>query len=333
MTPSLSVVVVTRDDYRTLRPIIASLRLQRGAKDMELVVVGPRGAVRVPPADMVGFHSVRVVEVGSVTNRGQAAAAGVLAATAPVIALTENHCFPEPEWAERTLASHAEGWAGVGPAVGNANPESELSRAMHAFGYGQFPLLADSREVEELPLHNCSYRADVLPRELDRLGMLLSDERRLQLALRQGGHVFRFEPRAVKWHVNEATWRLFVGLSYNSGRRYGGTRAAQWPLWRRAVYTAATPLLSLLIARSTWSKHTQAEAGSDLHLAIVIWLGAVAHAVGEAVSYSRGARSTFPFVDDDEFLIRERLGGRAVTRPTVASLLSLLDVADAERGP
>ena len=36
----------------------------------------------------------------------------------------------------------------------------------------------------------------------------------------------------------------------------------------------------------------------------------------------------FPYVEDDEFLIRERLGGRPLKRPEVAALVALLDSAD-----
>ena len=32
------------------------------------------------------------------------------------------------------------------------------------------------------------------------------------------------------------TWWLLTGLSYSSGRRYGGRRSRDWPLWRRVAY-------------------------------------------------------------------------------------------------
>ncbi len=327
--PDLSVVVVTRDNFRSLRPIARALRDQTIADRIELVIAAPRGAVADPPPDAAAFHSVQVIEVGPVVNRGRAAAPAVLAAKAPVVALTENHCFPTPHWGERVLASHAQGWAGVGPAVGNANPESRLSLAMHAFGYGQFPRAAVAHEVEELALHNSSFRRDVLPQDLETLEDLLGDERRLHRALRDQGHTLRFDPAVVKWHINEATWTLLGGMHYYSGRRYGGTRSAHWTIRRRALYTVLAPGLTLPIARNLWVKLPPAgEIPRDLPLALLIGVCALLQAFGEAGSYLRGPQEEFPFVEEEEFFIRERLGGRPLTRPEVAAFVALLDPAD-----
>ena len=331
--PSLSVVVVTRDTFQTLRPIVGALGCQTAARSIELVVVAPdevAGAIPAPEASQ--FHSVQVVGVGPVTNRGRAAAHGVLVARAPIVALSENHCFPVPEWAERTLESHQGSWAGVGPAVVNANPEALVSQALYAMGYGAFARSGSPRVVSELPLHNSSYRKDVLSSELGELQELLADERNLQRALGERGLVMCFDPRPVKRHINEATWRLLVGLSYSSGRRYGGSRSRDWPLWRRAVYVLAVPLLSLPIARNIWGKLSSAgDVQKGIRLAGVIWCIGLLHALGEAVSYVRGACKEYPFVDDEEFLIRERLGRHAIRDPEIAALVARLDDAGPSR--
>jgi hypothetical protein len=320
--PALSVVVVTRDHLGTLRPIIRSLENQSIAGRIELVIVAPAETTGVPPSD--AFHSVRIVPVGPVTNRGRAAAAGVRQARAPVVALTENHCFPPPEWAERLLASHAAGRSAVGPAVLNGNPESTLSQAMHAFGYGRFHPSGAPGPIDELPLHNSSYRSDVLQRAA--LEEELGDERVLQRELRARGEILHFDPTVVKSHLNEATWALVGAMCYYGGRRYGGTRSLGWPTWRRAFYGAAAPLLSLPIARNIWKKlPPPSELPRGLGLVAVVWVGALMHAIGEGASYLLGPRVDFPVVESDEFLIRERLGGRPLTRPDLAALVALLD--------
>ena len=325
--PSLSVIVVTRDEYRTLRPIVGALRRQTVVGQIELLVVAPdEAAGAIPASDASAFHSTRVVGVGPVISRGKAAAHGVLAARAPIVALSENHCFPDPEWAQRTLESHRGPWAGVGPAVANANPESLISQVLHAFGYGPFPRSGSPGIVAELPLHNSSYRREILSKNLGELQDLLGDERKLQSTLRESGQLLYFDPLPLKWHINEATWGLLAGLSYDSGRRYGGSRGRHWPLWRRVVYVLAAPLLSLPIARNVWAKLSPSgEVRKGVRLAAVIWSGALLHALGEAVSYVRGGREEFPFVEDEEFMIRERLGGREITKPEIASLVALLD--------
>ena len=87
--------------------------------------------------------------------------------------------------------------------------------------------------------------------------------------------------------------------------------------------------LSLPIARIVWEQlPPRNEVRRDLPLAAVIWWCALVHALGEAVSYLRGPRESFPSAEADEFMIRERLGGRPLTRAEVASLVNLLDPKD-----
>jgi hypothetical protein len=331
-SPLLSVIVVTKDTARTLRPIVAALRTQTIAASIEVIVVAPdeRSGV-LPESDRQAFHSVRVVAAGPIRSRGRAAACGVLEAAAPIVALTENHCFPARDWAERTLDAHAGSWAGVGPAVVNANPASAISQAMHAFGYGGFPRSGAPGVVEELPLHNSSFRRDVLVTSLEDLQWLLGDERNLHRTLRARGHDLYFDPRPVKHHINESTWWLVSGLSYSSGRRYGGSRSRDWPLWRRAAYVLGTPFLTIPIARNVWSKLSPAgDVRKGPALALVIWYGALLHAVGESVSYVVGPVEEFPFVEHEEFMIRERLGRHTIADPDVSAFVARLDDAPPE---
>lgn len=329
-TPALSVVVVTCDTARTLRPIVASLARQSIAAQLELVVVAPDERVDFAAGTLTDpslFHSVQVVGAGPVRNRGRAAAAGVMASRAPIVALSENHCFPDADWAEATLAAHAGPWVAVGPAVRNANPETALSVALHATGYGPFDASMTAEDRQELPLHNTSYRTEVLRQFGDRLPALLGDERLLQAALLEAGHRLRFDPRPRKRHINEATWYLLTGLAYCSGRRYGGARCRDWPLLRRLAYAAAGPLLTVSIARTAVSKlPASGPARSSLAVRGVLWAWSALHAAGEMVSYLRGsAPAEFPFVEREEFFIRERLGSHRVTDPDIAWLVSRLD--------
>jgi hypothetical protein len=327
--PELSVVLVTRDTARTLRPIVASLAAQTVADRVELVIVAPdEQAGALPRGDVARFHSVRVVGVGAVTERGRAAAHGIPAAGSAIVALCENHCFPEPLWAERTIERHRDGWAAVGPAIRNANPESLTSQALHAFGYGRFPEARPPGTATELPLHNTAYRKAALPPTVAELEGCLMDEPGLQARLSARNALF-FDSSAVKWHLNEATAGLLAGLVYASGRRYGGERSRQWPSWKRAAYAALAPILSLPIARDVWGKLSpDGDVRKGPALALVVWSVGLLHALGEAVSYVRGPRSPSSFTESEEFFIRERLGGRPIGKVEIARFVALLDRAD-----
>ena len=44
-----------------------------------------------------------------------------------VVAFGEEHCFPEPGWAQALIDAHREDYAAVGPAMHNANPDTIVS--------------------------------------------------------------------------------------------------------------------------------------------------------------------------------------------------------------
>ena len=252
--PCLTVVIVGRDGIQSLRPILACLTEQTIADRMEVIAVLPSDRFTddalAPWA--THFQSARAVATGVIGNRGRAAAAGVRAATAPVIAFTENHCFPDPDWAELLCRRHDEtGAAGVSPTILNANPESALSWAIYGAGYAVFAAAEPSGDPAELPLHNASYRRDVIVPLHNELEDLLGHEGNLQRRLLAQGHRFVREPAARSRHINEATWKLVLGLNFANGRRYGGRRGQGWSWPRRATYAALFPLLSANIARET----------------------------------------------------------------------------------
>ena len=76
-------------------------------------------------AERRGAHVVR-----HAVNRGLSAArnSGLAAATAPIVAFLDDDCEPDPDWAQRLLASYAGGVTGVGGAVESYGPPSRLAR-------------------------------------------------------------------------------------------------------------------------------------------------------------------------------------------------------------
>src|SRR5262245_18353145 len=97
---------------------------------LELVIVAPsEAALNLDIIDTASFHLVRLVEMDEITSTGRAIAAGVRAATAPVVAYAEEHSYPAPDWAEALIKAHRQPWAVVGVAMANANPSNKVSWA------------------------------------------------------------------------------------------------------------------------------------------------------------------------------------------------------------
>src|SRR5437867_12164339 len=108
--PALSVVLATPDDYETIRLTLQYLRAQTACRQMEVVLVAP-SELRIPYGALGPFWGHQLVSAGAVTSVARANAAGVRVARAPIVALGEDHCFPEPGWAEALIAAHRGPWA------------------------------------------------------------------------------------------------------------------------------------------------------------------------------------------------------------------------------
>ena len=301
----LSIVLVAGSGPSGIARTMRHLRAQTARRRMEVLIVA-ESAAGFDLAALGGgeFAACRIVEVGPITERGDAASRGMLAASSPIVGLIEDHSFPEPEWAEALLRAHAGTWTGVGPAVGNANPESVGSWVNYILAYGGFapPLPAGERDL--LPWHNSSYKRDALAPFADRLGALLEWEGALQAELRSRGHTLYLEPAARTDHSNvSAPWST-VGLNMQRGRILGAQRAERerWPTWRRVLQAAAFPLFPLLQLRHIRPQMQRLPVPPQLRarvfLGVVGTLGVLA--VAEAWGLLAGAGDAVARMEDYE---------------------------------
>jgi hypothetical protein len=311
-TPEMSVVLVAPDGFESVRETISHLKAQSVRDQLEVVFVAPSAvALALDPAEVKVFHSHRVVEIGGVSSTGAARAAGVGGASAPVVAFAEEHCYPEPGWAQALVARHAEGWAAVAPAVSNANPKTATSRANFLLSFAPWAEGAAAGEVERLPWHNTSYKRALLVGYGDALGALLEAEGLLQADLRGKDRRLYFEPAARARHLNISRLSSYLGEQFYAGRRYAAalTRFERATLPRRLARACAAPLAvparlsnTLREARRTGRRREQ------LTRAIVpLIAGLAAHAAGEALGHALGAGHSYRRSSEFEFRHAERL--------------------------
>jgi predicted dehydrogenase len=245
--PSLSVVLGVRGNYATVRRTVRHIRSQDVREQIELILLwASEEEVDVPPQETEGFFNVIVERISAASPVAAANAAGVRLANAPVVAMAEDHCFAQPGWAAALIQAHARGYAAVGPEIANANPGNVVSWCDFLIGYGPWISPCAPGEASFLPGHNCSYKRDALLAYGDRLESMLEAEAVLHFDLVRQGHRLFLEPRARVSHLNFALWRIWLPVLYHCGRAFGGTRAAGWPLSRKAFYAAASPLIPLV---------------------------------------------------------------------------------------
>ncbi|MCC6586331.1 MAG: glycosyltransferase [Bryobacterales bacterium] len=289
-SPELSVVLTATEDYATVRKTIEHLRRQTAAAKIELVLVARRASeLRAPAADLAPFHSHVVVELDPIRSIGAANAAGVRAASAAVVALAEDHCFPAEDWAERILLAHRNGYAVVGPVMTNANPRTAVSWADFFIGYGPWAAPCASREANFLPGHNSSYKREVLLGYGPGLEGMLESETVLHWDLRGKGHRLYLDSTIRAAHTNYSLWSVWLRVQYLGGRMFAGTRLKGAPLAKRLLYAAASPLIpAIRLLRITKSVAGAGLWTQWLRTLPTLMIGLTIDGVGQAVGYLAG---------------------------------------------
>lgn len=296
--PQLSVVVVTPTCFAQVRRTVHALRSQSAAGASELVLVAPRTEDLDDrrPDELDGFAAVRCVGVGPIGNVDHASADGVHAATAPVVAIIEDHAFPEPEWAQAIIAAHQAPVAAVQSVMRNANPHSSLSWVNLLLAYGQWVDPGRAGAVDSVALHNTTAKRDLLVRHGAALAGKLGRDGTLFDELRAEGHTFSLEARARVAHVNPSRLSSTTDLRVSAGRLYGHRRAAEesWSKAKRLLYVALGPLIPairlLRVGREHLVEGPYAHLRARLLPALVYAL--CCDAVGQVLGYAAGPGRT-----------------------------------------
>jgi hypothetical protein len=288
--PTLSVILVADDTFEPLRRTMRALAAQTVRDRLEIVVVCPsEDSLGLIEAETAGFHSVRVIEIVGLETTSRARAAGIRAARAPVVALGEDHAFPEPGWAEAMIEAHKQRWVGVGPALINANP-GVVSWIAIVMGYGRWVEPVTGGSIDDIPGHNSSWKRSLLLEYGTELESMLTAPTFLNWDLRAKGYELYLEPSAKMRHLQVSSpWSCLVE-HFNVARLFPAERSRNWPWYRRLFYVCGMPVLLTRHLRG-WLAHFRridptgkilAKAWPLLLIALGVW------GVGEIAGYTFG---------------------------------------------
>ncbi len=216
-------------------------------------------------------------------------AQGVFAATAPVVALIEDHCLVTPPWGERLTAAHAAGHGVVGGPIRNVATSRVRDWAAFFCEYSAVMEPMPEGPVDGLPGMNVSYGRDALA-AIDDLLREGRWENWLHPRLRERGFDLWCEPSAIVEHDKGFELGEFLWQRYHYSRSYAGMRNPELGP-RRVLYALGTPLLlPLLYWRMARNVFSRRRLRREFLLATPLVLAYIAvWAFGESVGYAFGA--------------------------------------------
>jgi len=246
--PSLSVVVVSLGGEGEVARCLEALGLQTGAGEIQIIV--PCDERRATLSGLKGrFPAVEFPRLDGRRTPAELRAAGVKLARAEVVALTEDHCRPEPDWGARILDAHRSPHAAVGGAVEKRTPDTALNWAFFFSDYLRYARPLEAGPAAHLTDCNVSYKRAALE-QIAGAWSAEFHENLVHDALRERGRSLWLCPEAV---VRQGrSFRLSTALwdRYAFGRLFASTRVENAPSVRRLALLASTPLLPvLLVAR------------------------------------------------------------------------------------
>jgi Glycosyl transferase family 2 len=250
LRPQISIVVVVLTRNRdALDRCLTAIANQTGNHATEIIVPcddSARHLLLIAQA----FPAVRFVAVsGGQRTYAELRAIGVKESTASIVALTEDHCIPAPDWVAKILSAHESAYAAIGGTVEKQVPDSALNWAFFLADYVRYANPISAGPTNNLTDCNVTYKRA----ELDKIHCTWQDEFHepaVHDALRACGAELWLTPEVTVFQQRTLEFRGAMRDRYVFGRLFACTRCSNWGLVKRLRYSLlALPLPVILIAR------------------------------------------------------------------------------------
>jgi len=295
MTPKLSILLPAMLGYDSVRAALAAWESQTCRDQLEILVLCPEN--RGPDAGQAAALPPRqtVIDTGK-ADLHEARAMGVARAAGDYVMLAEDHCLPDPDWAQAVLARIAEGWDAVGSTLRPGTRTSPWAEGSFLIGYGEWMIPVAGGPVRVLCGWNGTIRTELLRRMGDELASELLLGAFLVKRLSGEGHRFYLEDRARMRHFDPPGWAYELFLLVIVGLGFGATRTKRWPIPARVAYLLAAPAAAFMHFRRAFVHYWRAGRpcglrSSSLAAAFVL---ALMWGVGEAAGALLGTRKVAP---------------------------------------
>lgn len=298
MAPDLSIIIASVNGWFYLSHCLLALKQQQGSVIAEIIVVDRVGA-EVTSALAVAYPDVRCL---SFSNRNpppktvaDLRSAGIALAKGKIIAITEDHCIPPPNWYESIDQAHINNDSpAIGGTVDNGATQSLTDWTAFFCEYSNFMSPMLSGAVGDLPAPNVSYKASQLKKILHQLPMGYQETIVHNHFLSQGQRLWS-DASISMIHRKHFTKSDFLKERYHYSRAFAGQRSQSFSVGKRLLYLLATTALlpPLILTRITLRVFKRRQhIGIFLISLPYLLVCALVWAFGECMGYASGPGSS-----------------------------------------
>ncbi len=256
VVPQLSVVVPSVNGWNDLRGALDALKV--AAREVPLEVIVPERCGDPVRVEISLRHpSVRILPVPEDTSIPRMRALAFAAATAPMVAVIEDHVLVASDWASRIVALRALGHRVIGGRVENAATERAVDWAAFLCEYHTALTSRPAGPSEWLTGNNTAYDRGALVQSRDVIDAG-GWEDALHDAFRRDGVELWYDPSLVVRHRRTyrsareyAVERFTYSRAWAALRTAGAGRAER--LWIGARAVLLPPVLLFRIVTRSWS--------------------------------------------------------------------------------
>ena len=290
--PKLSVVIASVNGMPIIGECLESLQQQAGVDEIEVVVANRRGH-GVGMAIRENYPGVKLIEAHPQTPIPHLRALAFRETVADVVAVLEDHCIVEPDWARRMIEAQRGDYPVIGGSVENAACDRLADWAFYFCEYSQAMKPMPEGEVEDIVGNNTTYKREVLERFWHHIENGVWDSI-LHKHMRIAHLPLYAIPSITVHHKMSASLPWFITQKYHFARAFAGTRFDGSARLRRTVYGACAVFLPFILAQRialrVWRKG--AHRREFLLSFPILMLLLLSWGVGEAIGYMFGPGSS-----------------------------------------
>jgi hypothetical protein len=189
-----------------------------------------------------------VIEAPSEASIPQLRAIALRKCKADVVAVLEDHCIVEPDWASKILEAHRSPYPVIGGSVKNAARERLIDWAAFFCEYSQFMTTLPEGGAENIPGNNVAYKRWVLEQFWPNDGSAMWDSTFHERIRRAGVPLYRI-PSLTVHHKMSAGLGWFLAQKFHFARSFASLRFPDASWLRRAAYGMGTLVLPFVLAQ------------------------------------------------------------------------------------